>query len=131
MRNVFVQWKSIAIIAELEQIYKDSHEPEAIGINKFLMKPNIFVAHLPLDFVLLQVSKLRKCLQTEKLDLYVISSLFDATLHTLDDVLLPAANWVLELQHIQDQMKSSLSLSYRYKDIMKFQNEITRPFYFC
>jgi len=95
------------------------------------MKPNIFVAHLPLDFVLLQVSKLRKCLQTEKLDLYVISSLFDATLHTLDDVLLPAANWVLELQHIQDQMKSSLSLSYRYKDIMKFQNEITRPFYFC
>jgi len=50
-------------------------------------------------------------------------------LHTLDDMLLPAANWILELQDIQDQMKSSLNLSYSYKDIMKFQNEIARPFY--
>jgi len=40
-------------------------------------------------------------------------------------MLFPAANWVLELQ---DQMKSSLNLSYNYGDIMKFQNEIARPF---
>jgi len=57
------------------------------------------------------------------MDLSVISSLVDAMLHTsLDDVLLPAANWVLELQDIQDQMKSSLNLSYSYEGIIKFQN---------
>jgi len=50
-------------------------------------------------------------------------------LHTLNDALLPAANWILELQDIKDQMKSSLNLSYSYKDIMKFRNEIARPFY--
>jgi len=48
----------------------------------------------------------------------------------LPHVLLPAANWVLELQDIQDQMKSSLNLSYSYEDIMKFQSEIARLFYF-
>jgi len=51
----------------------------------------------------------------------IISSLVDVTLHTLDDMLRPAANWVLKLQ---DQMKSSLNLSYSYENIMKFQNEI-------
>ena len=33
----------------------------------------------------------------------VILSLVDATLRTQDDVLIPAANWALELQDIQDQ----------------------------
>ena len=75
----------------------------------------------PLDFVLLQVSKLSKCLQTEKLDLSVISSLVDAMLHTLDDVLLPAEYWVLELKDIQDQMKSSLNLSNSYEGIISFR----------
>jgi len=57
----------IAIVAAFEQIYEDYHEPEAIGINKFLMKlATLFAIHL-LDFVLPQVSKLSKCLQTEKL----------------------------------------------------------------
>ena len=44
-----------------------------------------------------QVAKLSKTLQTENLDLSIISSLVDATLHMLDDAVLPAANWVLEL----------------------------------
>ena len=66
----------IAIVAALEQIYEDSHEPEAIGINKILMKPTTLFAIYLLDFV-------------------------------LPHVLLPAANWVLELQDIQDQMKNS------------------------
>jgi len=96
----------IAIVAAFEQIYEDSHEPEAIGINKILMKPATLPAIYLLDFVL---SKLSKCLQTEKLDLSVISSFADAMQHTLDNVLLPAANWVLKLQDIQDQRKSSLN----------------------
>ena len=55
------------------------------------------IAMYLLDFVLPQVTKLSKCLQTEKLDLTAISGLVDSTLLTLDDALLPAANWVLEL----------------------------------
>jgi len=106
MRNV-VKKCYIAIVAAFERIYEDSHKPEAIGINKILMKPTILFAFYLLDFVLPQVSKLSKYLETKKLDLSVISSLVDAMLHTLDDVLLPAANWVLELQDIQDQMKNS------------------------
>ena len=56
----------IAIVAALEQIYEDSHEPKTIGISKLLMKPTttLFVIYL-LDFVLPLVSKLGKCLQTE------------------------------------------------------------------
>lgn len=93
------------------------------------MKPTTLFAIYLLDFVLPQVSKLSKCLQTEKLDLSVISSLVDAILHTLDDVLLPAANWVLELQDVNDEMKNSLGLIYSYDDVVKFQNETVRPFY--
>ena len=44
-----------------------------------------------------QVTKLSKCLQTEKLQLSVISSLVDVTLQTL---LFLATNWILELQDI-------------------------------
>ena len=58
----------IAIVAALEQIYEDSHEPEAIGIN-IIMKPTTLFAIYLLDFVLPQVFKLSKCLQTEKLGL--------------------------------------------------------------
>jgi len=47
-----------------------------------------------LDYVLPQVEKLSKTLQTEKLDVTVISSLVEATLHSIDDAL---TNWVLAL----------------------------------
>jgi len=52
-----------------------------------------------LDYVLRQVAKLSKTLQTEKLDL--TSSLVEATQHTIDDALNPAANWVLALRGIR------------------------------
>jgi len=48
------------IVAALEKIYEDSHELEAIGINKILMKPTTLFAIYLLDFVLLLVSKLSK-----------------------------------------------------------------------
>ena len=50
-----------------------------------------------LNYALPQVAKLSKCLQAEKIDLTAIAPLVDATLNTLDDATLPAANWVLEL----------------------------------
>ena len=36
-------------------------------------------------------------MQAENLDLTAIADLVDATPHVLDDAMLPAANWVLEL----------------------------------
>ena len=50
-----------------------------------------------LDYVLPQVGKLSRTLQTQSLDLSVIPSLVDASRSSLDDAVLPSANWVLEL----------------------------------
>ena len=73
-----------ATITTLESVYEESHEPEAYGISKIISKT--FAIYL-LDYVLPQIAKLSKCLQTEKLDLSIISSLVDAALPTQYDVL--------------------------------------------
>ena len=86
-----------AIMAALDNIHETTHEPEALGLSRALGKHNTTAAIFLLDYTLPQVAKLSKTLQTENLDLSIISSLVDATLHTLDDAVLPAANWVMEL----------------------------------
>ena len=83
-----------AVVIALNNIYEETHEPEALGISKALSKKSTVSAMFLLDYVLLQVIKL---LQTEKLDITIISSLVEVTLHTIDDALTPAANWVLAL----------------------------------
>ena len=80
----------VAIVTALESFYEQTHEPEALGLSKALSWKSTVIAMYLLDFVLPQVAKLSKCLQTEKLDLTAISGLVDSTL-----ALLPAANWVL------------------------------------
>ena len=65
-----------------------------------------------LDLVLPQVSKLSKCVQLEKLDLTIILSLVDTTLHTVDHVLQPAANRVLELQEVKDEMERTIGIKF-------------------
>ena len=79
----------------LENIYEQSYEPETLEISKAQSKESTLSAIFRLDFVLPLVIKLSKCLQTEKLDLSIISSLVHATLDTIDEALLPVANWVL------------------------------------
>jgi len=59
--------------------------------------------------VLPQVAKLSKTQQTEKLDVTVISSLVEATLHSIDDALTPAANWVLALQDMEKSLEETIS----------------------
>ncbi len=86
-----------SIVIALETFYEETHEPEALGLNKALSKKSTVMAIYLLDFVLPQVAKLSRCLQAEKLDLTAISGLVDYTLQTLHESLLPAANWVLEL----------------------------------
>ena len=94
-----------AIVITLASIYETSHEPEA------LCKLSTIAAIYMLDFTLPQVAKLSKAFQTEQLDLSLISSLVDATVKSLDDAVLPAANWVLELLNDVDCLKDSTKVT--------------------
>ena len=117
-------------MSALEAIYQDFHEPEALGISKILSKPSstLFSIYL-LDYILPEVSKLSKRLQTEKLDLSIISSLVDDTLHTLEDVLQPAAKWVLDLQEVKEEMDITVGINFNSDDVASFQSRVTEPFY--
>ena len=106
----------------LESFYEQTHEPEALGLSKALSRKSTVIAMYLLDFVLPQVAKLSKCLQTEMVDLTAISGLVDSTLLTLDDVLLPAANWVLELLDARDELQATTIT------ITSFQENVAKPF---
>ena len=116
-------------MSALETIYPESHEPEALGISKILSKPSTLFAIYLLDYILPGVSKLSKSHQTEKLDLSIISSLVDATLHTLEDVLQPAAKWVLDLQEVKEELDITVGINFNSDDVASFQSRITEPFY--
>ena len=118
-----------AIVSALETIYQESHEPEALGISKILSKPATLFAIYLLDYILPEVSKLSKSLQTKKLDLSIISSLVAATLHTLEDVLQPAAKWVLDLQEVKEEMDITVGINFNSNDVASFQRRVTEPFY--
>ena len=118
-----------AIVSALETIYQESHEPEALGISKILSKPSTLFSIYLLDYILPEVSKLSKSLQTEKLDLSITSSLVNATLHTLEDVLQPAAKWVLDLQEVKEEMDITVGINFNSDDVASFQSWVTEPFY--
>lgn len=63
------------------------------------------------------MAKLSRTLQTEDLDLSIVSSLVEATLHTLDDALLPAANWVLELLEDSENLEKAAGTKVTSTDI--------------
>ena len=58
---------------------------------------------IPFDHTLLRAAKHRKTLQAVHLDLIILFSLVDSTLHSLDDALLPAASRVLTLLDVKDE----------------------------
>ena len=91
-----------AILITLNNIYEETHQPEALGIGKALGSKSTIFAVCLLNYVLPQVAKLSRTLQSEKLGLTVVSSLVEATLYSLDDALSPAANWVLELHDMKE-----------------------------
>ena len=119
-----------AIVITIGQIYETTHEPEALGIHGALCKLFTIAAIYLLDFTLPQVAKLSKALQTEQLDLSLISSLVDATVQSLDDAVLPGANWVLELLAIDniDDLKTATKVTIDADKILSFQNTIAKPF---
>ena len=117
MRNVSTVKKCYGVIVSaLEGFYLESHEPKALGISKILSKPTT------LYYILPQVSKLSKTLQKDNLDLSIISGLLDATVHTLEDVLLPAANWVLD---VKEEMGTTVGINFNSEDIASFQKRVT------
>ena len=94
----------------LENIYETSHEPEALGLSNALSSHSTIAAMYLLDYNLPQVAKLSRTLQTKHLDLSLISSLVAAILNSLDDAILPSANWVLQLQDAREELKAATGI---------------------
>ena len=117
-----------AIVTSLEHIYQESHEPESLSLKKALCKKSTISAMYLLDYVLPQLAKLSKALQTEKLDLSVVSSVVEATIQSIDDAVLPAANWVLELLEDCDDLQTATEIKLTQEDITSFQNDVGKPF---
>ena len=117
-----------AIVTALNDIHQNTHEPKALGLSKALSKRSIIAVIYMLDYVLPQVAKLSRTLQTEHLDLSVISSLVNATLHTLDDIVLPTANWVLELLDKGKHLEKAAAIKVTLADIITFQEQAAKPF---
>lgn len=117
-----------AIVNALNNIYEQTHEPEALGISKAMCKSSIVCAMYLLDYALPQVAKLSKCLQAEKIDLTAVAPLVDATLYTLDDATLPAADWVLELLDAKDDLEAATDIKRTTESITSFQERVAKPF---
>ena len=79
-----------------------------------------------LDYILPQVAKLSRALQTKHLDLSLISSLVDAT--PLGDAILPSANWVLQLQDAREELKAATGIEVTHLDICSIQERVGKPF---
>ena len=71
-----------------------------------------------------QVTKLCRALQTENLDISMISSLLDATLHSIDDAVLSSSNWVLELLEVAQDLETAIEEQITQNDISTFQEKI-------
>ena len=117
-----------AIVNALNNIYEQTHEPEALGIGRALCKPSTVAAMYLLDYALPQVAKLSRALQAERIDLTAITPLVDATLNTLDDVTLPAANWVLQLMDAKDEIEEATDIKITTESITTFQERVAKPF---
>ena len=61
-----------------------------------------------------------KTLQTEKLEITTISGLVDSVLHSLDDAVLPSANWVLGLIDLKGEIEEATGLKFSTTDIANF-----------
>ena len=60
--------KYAAIVVTLDDIYEQTHDPEALGLSKVLSKESTLSAIFLLDFSLPLIAKLSKFLQAEQLD---------------------------------------------------------------
>ena len=126
VKAVKASYSSIAVT--LDSNYENLHEPEALGLHRALRKESTIAAIFLLDYILPNVAKLSKALQTQQLDLSLISTLVDATIQTMDDAVLPAANWVLELLDQADDLHTSTGVLMDASKISSFQDSHAKPF---
>ena len=63
-----------------------------------------------LDYILPQVAKLCRALQAMHWNPPLFLGLVDATLNSLDDSILPLANWVLQLQDTREELKAATGI---------------------
>ena len=103
-------------------IANHTNQSEALGIKALCKKSTIAAIYL-LDYVLPQVAKLGRALQTENLDLSIISSLLDATLHSIDDAVLSSSNWVLELLEAAQDLETAIEEQITKEDISTFEEK--------
>ena len=73
------------------------------------------------------MAKLSRALQTEHLNLSVISSLLDATLSSLDDAVIPAANWVLEFWDDAQELEMATVEEITGIELSSFQKRVGKP----
>ena len=116
-----------SIVLALENIYETSHEPEALGLSKALSSHSTIAAMYLLHYIVPQVAKLSRALQTKHMDLSLISSIVGATLNSHDDAILPSANWVLHLQDTRDELKAATCIEVTHLDICSFQERVGKP----
>ena len=126
MRAVKASYSAITTV--LDHIYSESRESETLGIKKAFGKKSTIAAIYLLDYVLPQVTKLSRVLQTENLDLSMISSLLDATLHSIDDAVLSLSNWVLKLLEAAQDLETAIEEQITQEDISTFQENIGQCF---
>ena len=62
------------------------------------------------------------------MDLSIISSLVDSTLHSLDHLLLPAGNWVLESVDVSRSLDEEAGIKVTSADNKSFQSNVGNPF---
>ena len=79
-------------------------------------------------YILTGVGKLSRILQTKHLDLALISCLVNFTLHALDSVVLPAANWLLELLDVCENLEKATGISITDADITTFRQNVAKLF---
>ena len=117
-----------AIVITLESIYASSHEPEALGISKSLSKESTLSAIFLLDFVTSSSHQVEQVSSNRDLDLSIISSLVYATLHTIDEALLPAANWALKLIDTREEIERATGVKVTSANIASFQEKVAKHF---
>ncbi|XP_065892412.1 zinc finger MYM-type protein 1-like [Dysidea avara] len=115
-----------ALVVTLDSNYENFHEPEALGLHKALSKFISIAAIYLLDYILPNVAKLSKTMQTKQLDLSAIYS--ESVLQSLDDAITPAANWVLELLDSEDDIKQATGETISIEKIQAFQEKVGTPF---
>ena len=117
-----------AIVLGLDNIYNESHKPEALGLCKILSKASTLYSIYLLDKILPQTAKLSKTLQAVHFDLSIISALVDSTLRMLDASTDPTANWILKLFDDREELDTTIGVTISVPDIVAFIESVGKPF---